>query len=452
MVTLKIGNSECEIKGLTGDQTKEVRELMCFIEDTHTARFTGLGRPVKKYLMDKRGRFPTGLLYILRSWQKLNKIVFHVDDTRTVPHGQDGLFNLKLEFEPYIEQREAAWALKAKKRGIISAPTGCGKSLIATMIINELQVPTLVVVPSLELRSQLITAFASAFGANKVGRLKDKRAIAVENVDSISTDKQITGYDCVIIDEFHHSGAKTYRKLNQKAFGNIYYRCGLTATPFRSKDNEKILLESVLSETIYQISYTTAVEKGYIVPMEAFFYRLPKRKTNYKTWQEAYSNLVVNNHARNELIAHFLKAMKEADLSTLCLVKEIKHGENIQAITPVFFANGENEDTNELISYFNYKKLCVLIGTTGVLGEGVDTKPCEYVFIAGLGKSKNAFMQQCGRAFRRYPGKESCKIILICDHSNKWTLAHFKEQVKYLAEEYGVVPTELEIPEFIKNK
>ena len=42
---------------------------------------------------------------------------------------------------------------------------------------------------------------------------------------------------------------------------------------------------------------------------------------------------------------------------------------------------------------FNMGEIKTLIGTTGVVGEGVDTRPTEYVIIAGLGKSKPAFMQ-----------------------------------------------------------
>ena len=67
------------------------------------------------------------------------------------------------------------------------------------------------------------------------------------------------------------------------------------------------------------------------------------------------------------------------------------------------------------------------------------------IILAGLGKSKNAFMQQCGRGVRRYGDKQSAKIIIFRDASHKWSLAHFKEQVKILQEEYGVTPAKLEV-------
>ena len=109
------------------------------------------------------------------------------------------------------------------------------------------------------------------------------------------------------------------------------------------------------------------------------------------------------------------------------------------------FANGQVEETRYYITLFNEKELPCLIGTTGILGEGVDTKPCEYVIVAGLGKAKSAFMQQIGRGVRVYPGKESCKIVIFRDTSHKFTLRHYREQCKVLKEEFGIVPLKLEI-------
>ena len=253
------------------------------------------------------------------------------------------------------------------------------------------------------------------------------------------------GYDCVIIDEFHHSGAATYRKLNKKTWNGVYYRFGLTATPFRSQDHERLLLESVLSKIIYRIEYKDAVAKGYIAPLEAYYYDLPKTeiKGDDSSWPAMYSELISKNIPRNTHIADLLAKLNEAQISTLCLVKEIAHGDALVRLSGECFVYGADQSTKNYIAALNGRDINVLIGTTGVVGEGVDTKPCEYVIIAGLGKSKNALMQQFGRPQRAYPGKESGKVILFRDASHKWTLQHFKEQCKILKEEYGVVPVKL---------
>ncbi len=441
MIKLTIGNSTCKIEGLSVKQFSELKKLLSYQVNASAAYFSG-GHNNTRYLLGRRGDFPTGLLYIVKAYLKHIKEEFSVVETRVKPVKQL-ILAANLGFSPYKEQVEAADACYNHQRGIVVAPTGVGKSVIAALIINRLQVPTLVVVPSLELRRQLITTLQNIFGEENVGSLHKGRYIAVENVDALDPNEPLVGYDCVIIDEFHHSGAKTYRKLNEKAWNDVFYKFGLTATPFRSQEDERLLLESVLSKVIYRIEYEDAVKKGYIVPMDAYYLELPKTEVKGDTWGEVYKELVVSNKVRNSIIAKLLIALHQNKISTLCLVKEIAHGNAITKLTGGAFANGQNDECEVLIQFFNDKHLRVLTGTTGVLGEGVDTKPCQYVIIAGLGKSKNAFMQQVGRAFRVSPGKERATVIIFKDNSHKWSKAHFNAQVKILKEEYGVTPTRL---------
>lgn len=446
MIKLTVGNSMSRVEGLDITQLKALRALTSYSIDPKAAYFSGSSYNLTRHLMDKRGNFPTGLLYIVEKY--LFHKMFLLKDLRTLPDSRYGLFEMKLDLTPYPEQMEAAEAAKLKKRGVISATTGTGKSLIAALIVQKLQVPTLIVVPSLELKRQLTETMVAYFGTERVGGLG--AALAIENVDALDFKKPLKGYDCVIIDEFHHSGAKTYRELNKKAWNDIYYRFGLTATPFRSQDHERLLLESVLSEVVYTLSYTKSVEKGYIVPVEAYYVDLVKKDTDAYTWPQVYAELVTKNEQRNNIITELLLKFHAKKLATLCLVREIQHGRSIQRLlsvanNPHEFATGEDDSTSDFIKDFNDGHVSGLIGTTGVLGEGVDTKPAEYIIIAGLGKSKNQFMQQVGRGLRKYPGKTSCKIILFRDPSHKFTLSHFNAQKKILLDEYGVKVVRLEI-------
>ncbi len=313
--------------------------------------------------------------------------------------------------------------------------------MIAALIVQRLGVKTLIVVPSLELKSQLTESFKAWFGRSNVGKGK---LVYIENVQALDPKQPVKGYDCLIIDEFHHSAAATYRRLNKYAWNGIYYRVGLTATPFRNQDEERLLLESILSQVVYELDYKTAVYKRYICPVESFYFDLPKQKTTATTWPSVYSQLVVNNDHRNQVIANTLLALKAGKLSTLCLVKEIKHGEILSKLTGIPFANGQDEDSRQFIEEFKEGRILCLIGTTGVIGEGVDTKPCEYVVIAGLGKAKSAFMQQVGRAVRRHGSKETAKVILFRDKSHKFTLRHYEAQAKVLEEEYGSLPSKID--------
>lgn len=441
MIALTLDNSLCRIQGLSLEHLKALRRLLSYKVDHFSGGQT-------KFLLSKRGDYPTGLHYLVAGYLHKHRLPPSVKDNRKRPEPRQKPLVPSLGHAPYHEQQEAAEAcrLTLDGRGIVVAPTGVGKSLIVTLIIAKLQVNTLVIVPTVGLRQQLTESLVAAYGPEMVGRFKDKKPIAVDNVDALSPSTDMSFYQCVIIDEFHHSGAASYRALNKRAWNKIYYRFGLTATPFRSQDNERLLLESVISKVIYQIDYRTAVAKGYIVPIEVYFYDIPTTteiKGDPFSWPKMYSELVVYNGPRNDLISGILRRLKESGVSALCLTKEVVHGEGLAALSGVPFASGVDNNSQELVKRFNACDIEVLAGTDGVLGEGRDTRPCEYVIIAGLGKSRNALMQKAGRGVRRYSGKESCKVILFRDISHKWTLQHFNAQVRVFKQEYGVIPVKL---------
>lgn len=470
MIELVIGNSVCQLKNLPTQHYRALKQILCYrdtskriqkvIRDKVTKKplinaTTGKVRTMyinpTSPLIDKTGSFPTGLLSMVRAYAKKHSVRMNVVDTRKVPKAHSIGLNKSFKLPEgipshYPEQIEAAKAVVARHRGIISAPTGLGKSLIAALILKELGVPTLIVVPSLELKKQLTLDLIEMFDENTVGGLvKGKKYynVTVENVDQLDPTKPINGFDCVIIDEFHHSGAATYRKLNQKSWTDIYYRIGMTATPFRSRDEEQVLLQSVLDETIYTISYETAVQKGYIVPLEFYYVDLPKIKVKGTTWQTVYKELVVNRKDRNDLLSTLMQNVHEGNCSALVLVKEINHGMILSSMFPqAQFVHSSNDKSAEIIEQFSKGDITVVIGSP-VIGEGVNTRACEYVFMGDMTKSKNLFMQRCGRAVRLFKGKTSGKIILFRDSSHKWLLNHFNQCVKYIKEEYGTIPSKL---------
>jgi superfamily II DNA or RNA helicase len=462
VIRLEIDNSQCRITGLSDAQFTKLRDILSYTESTKSVYYNGF-KSTKRNLMDRTGVFPTGLLYLVQKYLEPMKdpsAVQTVDKRKRPKTHQLGLQSLfvKGDLKPYPEQLEAARAALTHGRGIVVAPTGVGKSFIAALVCEAFQVKTLIVVPSLELKAQTLSSLQNAFGADKVGPLdlsgEAGKFITVENVDALDTKRNLKGVDLVIIDEFHHSGAKTYRDLNKKAWSSVYFKIGMTATPFRSQEHERLLLESVLSKVIYRIEYKTAVEKGYIVPLEAYYYDLPAipLQCNPKNYAAVYSELFVKREDRNQLIAQLVANLHDQDASTLVLSKQIEHGEELARIIKaksgltVPFAQGANDNNRQLILEFNLREHIALIGTVGVLGEGVDTKPAEWIILAGGGKSKNQFMQNCGRAFRVFPGKESGKVILFRDPSHKWMLDHFRQCCKHLLEEYGIVPVKLPLP------
>lgn len=433
MVTIEIDNSFSQIKGLTPEQFKQLRKLLSYQTDPHAAYFSG-GFARTRYLLDKKGYFPTGLLTKVCTWCDKNSIVPDLLWLNHKPVSKSKLFEPRLRHTPYVDQIEAVQQARFYGRGGVVMPTGTGKSLVIALVAAHLNVRTLVIVPSLGIKKQLARDLVESLGHNS--------NIRVENIDNPEL-KTLTDFDCLIIDECHHAAAKTYQNLNKTAWKGIYYRFFLTATFFRNQENEQLLFEGIAGEVIFELSIKDAIKKGYIVPVEAYYVDVPPTESDAYTWREVYSKHVVNNDNRNVIIAQMIESLKEKHIPTLCLVKEIAHGVKLSELTGEYFANGQDDIWRDAIMLFNAGKMESLIGTTGVLGEGIDTKPAEYIIIAGLGKAKSSFMQNIGRGVRKYPGKESCKIILFRDRSHKFTLRHFNAQKKILIDEYGVTPIKL---------
>jgi len=434
VLIITINNSVCTLSNMSAPLEKKLKELLSYKFDDSTAFFSG-GFAKKISLLTKRGDFPSGLLELVLDYLLDHNIEFSLVDKRKKPKKRMSL-PINKSIQPYPHQNVAVdLAIKAGQ-STVSMPTGSGKSLVIALFAARLGAKTLVVVPTLEIKQQLIKTINSVIACS--------HEIVVENVANPKL-KTMTDFDCLIIDEAHHASAKTYRNLNKKAWAGIYYRLFVTATPFRNSDYENILFQSVTGRLVYQMNYRTAVDCGYIVPIDSYYVEIPKKSNDLYAWQEVYKELVINNEERNKVIASLCNKLINSLKPTLCLVKEIAHGKILSDLIGAPFAHGQDEDTKQKIEDFNSGKITMLIGTEGILGEGIDTKPCEYVIIAGLGKAKSSFMQKCGRAVRRHGDKESGKIILIKDRSHKFTSRHFKAQCDILKEEYDSIPIKLEL-------
>lgn len=430
MIKIEINNSYSRIIGLKLNDFNRLRQELSYRLDSRQAYFMST-YPKQINLVDRKGVFPSGLINrvykLLLKWN----IDYETIDLRVMPKRVNiSYIDIMNKHSLYKWQKEALTTIfkDKKERGGIVATTGSGKSLIIALIASIINVRTLVIVPTLEIKKQLIGLINDVFPGID---------IVIEHIGSPRLET-LTGFDCLILDECHHAAAKTYRRLNKTVWKWIYYRYFLTATFFRNKEDEQLIFEGICGEVVYELPYKRAVKENYIVPVESYYLEIPKQQCNGWGWKEVYSELVVNNTLRNDIIANLLKSLINNDVYTLVLVKEIKHGEILKEMTGIEFVNGLDQESRKFIEEFNSGKRKILIGTQAILGEGIDTKPAEYIVIAGLGRAKSSFMQAVGRGVRKWKNKESAKIILFKDKSHKFTLRHFNDEIKVLKEEYFV--------------
>lgn len=94
---LTIDNSICNISPLNSKQLSELKELLHYTVNPQAAFFSGGYGPTKRYLIDPKGNFPSGLLYLVEQWAKDYNIKLTINDKRIVPTPKSGMFFLRLK-------------------------------------------------------------------------------------------------------------------------------------------------------------------------------------------------------------------------------------------------------------------------------------------------------------------------------------------------------------------
>lgn len=94
-ITLTIGNSYSKISGLTTEQLRKLRRVLSYTTDPQAAYFSGSWIR-RKYLIDAKGNFPTGLISRVERFLDKNKLLYVLVETRIKPKPTPGMFVLNL--------------------------------------------------------------------------------------------------------------------------------------------------------------------------------------------------------------------------------------------------------------------------------------------------------------------------------------------------------------------
>ena len=344
------------------------------------------------------GRFPIGLL------QKTEQILTDHGFTYTnLAHRANLVSFYQKDDSLYAFQQKAVKTALKEHGGILQIPTGGGKTRTAISVINTLKVPTLVIVPTLDLVRQWKE------------QVSDK--IHVRTYQGLKSKKYIQQFELVIFDECHRVAAKTLQKIGLN-LNETAITLGLSATPFmRNDDNLKV--ESILGPVVFKISLRQLIDEGYLVDALIHFHKLDTILSDFMDYPMVYNAYIDKNTQRNFKI---VRLARESKGPVLILVNHIEHGtfltDYLEKLNQdVIFLNGSCKDRSDL----NYK----IIIATSIFDEGIDIPRLETLIIAGGGKSAIKTTQRVGRVLRKYPGKKKAMI-----HD-------FADDVKYLTEHYN---------------
>ncbi len=280
------------------------------------------------------------------------------------------------------------------------------------------------------------------------------------NIEAL--DKWLEGEEEIylVVDEAHHSTAKTYRKVISHVQSKVKNTkiIGLTATPFRTADREKGLLsriyldgvksgkaekgnigiayqiglkelinKRILSKPIFESYYTEEAFDGAIglddLDKISHLDVIPEDIANQMADSAARNRLIVDTYKKNQKIygRTIIFAINVVHAVTLC---KLFRDEKISAeyvvsnikdmVTGVTVSREENE---KKIESYRSGKTKILINVN-ILTEGVDLPQTKTVFLARPTVSTILMTQMIGRALRGEAagGTEDAHIVSFIDN------------------------------------
>jgi superfamily II DNA or RNA helicase len=361
-------------------------------------------------------------------------------------------------------------------RGIVQAPTGSGKTLIAAAIITHLferglSKRVLYLCPQGFIAEQTGNKFKQwgLPGVCVVGyghRYKPGAKVYVCVVDSAykrireeSTD--LEKVDLLMLDEAHHAKATRWTYICEKL--HIPRRLAFTATAFEDPDEycyDDLVLQGLTGPIIYNISSKVLRDQGYLAHPVVCMLRPNSGNIPVWDWNTVYRTGIVANKKRNSLIVSLADSCYQGNYRTMIFVGQVKHGNRIaeelaqhQGVECAFVQGNKQVSiwmpsgkvrkykwsVDQVAHYINNRERAVMIATT-VLDEGFDVPLVNVLIMATAMKKYRRTIQRAGRGMRPKEGDNRVFIFDFYDDSHIFLENHSKKRIwTYGVEEFKFV-------------
>jgi len=347
-------------------------------------------------------------------------------------------------FELYNYQYDLMLKIFSEGRGVISALTSAGKTIIAASAITTVSTyyyKTLFLCHTKELLNQTYDEFTK-FGirCSKVGDGFKLNIADVENSDVvISTIQSLVKsnpedykyrFSLVIVDETHHVNDIKSRYGKVLTQLECWNRIGLTATV--PKEKAKLFaLEGLIGPVIGEYTLKEGVENKNAVKPRITLLPVERKSStaDLKKYMDIYKEAISGNEDRNTSIIEACRERNKAGKTVLVMIREIDHGNNLLNIAKetklgrCIFIQGKNKsDIKKSVKDAFQNKSIMTVIVTDIWSEGINIPSLNCVVNAAAGKSERATLQKVGRGLRNSEGKTELEII------------DFLDPYKYLAE------------------
>lgn len=222
-------------------------------------------------------------------------------------------------------------------------------------------------------------------------------------------------FDYIVVDEFHHAAAASYRRLIRHFTPE--FLLGLTATPERADGGS--LLTYCGENVVYRCDLHEAIERKELCPFEYFgvpdeidYQNIPWRGRRFD--EEALSTAwATQARAENALSQHKKRAGKRT-LAFCCSVAHARFMRDFFAErglrAAAVHSGDESAPRSSSLESLAQGELDIIF-SVDMFNEGVDIPAVDTVMMLRPTESPVIFLQQLGRGLRKAEGKKHLTVI-----------------------------------------
>lgn len=349
-----------------------------------------------------------------------------------------------------------------EKRALLISATGTGKTYASAFAMRELGFKrVLFLVHRGQLARQTKKSYEKVFantvsmglvGAGYHDYNKDYIFATVQtlNKDEYLMEYKPDAFDCIVLDEAHHTSADTYQKVMNYFTPKLWLR--MTATPDKRDDNiaGRNIYEIFHYQIAYEIRLQQAMEENLLCPFHYFgisdIAMLGDKQVNTKKITDRDFNMLTGEERVKHIVgqAHYFGYSGEK-VKGLVFCSRIEEAVALsekfnQTINPetgkVFRTMALSGKTSEEERQRAFERLAMneeeadksnipldYIFSVEILNEGVDIVEVNQVIMLRPTESPIVFIQQLGRGLRKAAGKEFVVVLdFIGNYSNNFMI------------------------------
>ena len=364
------------------------------------------------------------------------------------------LFQRQAEYSPRAMPNEAQKRaldnlVSMREQGIekaaVVAATGIGKTYLAAFDFKQSDCRNLLYIAHREnILAKAKSSFCQVLGVSGFGENGENLAASLQRlqgtfamVQTLSRKVNLEKYspedfDYIVMDEFHHSEADTYRRL-LKHFRPKFF-LGLTATPERM-DGRDVLFHCDYN-IAYELRLLDAVDGGFLAPFQYFaiydetdYSQITWRGTGY---DEIELDRALANDNRTAIIAHNLRKFlpSHGKIKALAFCSSVSHAaftarqlsmqHGIESISLIGLSK-ESEREEAIKRLQDERDPLKVICSVDIFNEGIDIPELTHVLFLRPTQSFTIFLQQLGRGLRKSQGKA---YLVAIDFVGNFRKAH----------------------------